>query len=191
MKISSCPYSKVTLHWVSCRTITETLSLTQVVALSHTWHEPHCWRGGPAEHHFMCHPVEQMAPSLVELPSYDPGFTGLENLISSWGKTCLDVCLSSGNYLLRNLRERMLVIFCLLASSLCRTWPSWGQGWWSTPEERVSGDICPGLCALLCGAHLFSFMIVESEVKHSIKMQPFSKLNAAAVVVLENLFSLT
>lgn len=59
----------VILHWVSCRIITKTLSLTQVVAVPHTWHEPRCWRGGPAEHYFTCHPAEQMAPSLVGLPS--------------------------------------------------------------------------------------------------------------------------
>lgn len=55
----------------------------------------------------------------------------------------------------------------------------------------MSGDICPSLCALPCGAQLLSFMIMETEGKHSMQMQTFSKLNAAAVVVLENLFSLT
>lgn len=56
------------------------------------------------------------------------GFTGLENLISSSGETCLDIYFSSDNYLLGNLREGMLVIlFSLLASSLCMSWASRGQ----------------------------------------------------------------
>lgn len=37
----------------------------------------------------------------------------------------------------------------------------------------------------------FLFVTVESEANHSIQMQPFNKLSAAAVVVLENLSSLT
>ncbi|KAM6102281.1 protein N-terminal glutamine amidohydrolase isoform 3-T3 [Theristicus caerulescens] len=52
-------------------TMTETLSMTQVVAVPRDWREPRCWRGGPAEHHFTHQPAEQMAPGLVGLPSYD------------------------------------------------------------------------------------------------------------------------
>lgn len=45
--------------------------MTQVVVVPCNWHEPHCQRGGLAEHHVTHHPAEQIAPGLVGLPSYD------------------------------------------------------------------------------------------------------------------------